>query len=197
MARKAKKNNEEQLKEDINTETEEETDNSEKVNSDELDKESVSEETENDNQEKNQNNTEEEEKLQNKILRLQADFLNYKTRTEKEKTSTYSNAIADTICALLPVLDNLERALEAEETEGNSFKEGVEMIYTQLIGILEKKGLKEIEALHKPFDPNIHYGVAFEECDDVEDDTVIEVLQKGFTVNDKVIRPSMVKICKK
>ena len=139
----------------------------------------------------------EEDSLHNKMLRLQADFLNYKNRTEKEKITTYGNAVADLIKDLLPVIDNLERAIEAEKSECDSFKEGVVMIYNQLHDILAKKGLKEIEALDKPFDHNVHYGVAFDSESEKEDGTVIEVFQKGYTVNDRVIRPSMVKIVKK
>lgn len=135
--------------------------------------------------------------LNDRLLRLQADFLNYKARTEKEKASTYGNAASDIILDLLPVVDNLERALAAENAEGSSFKEGVQMVYNQMMGILEKKGLKEVEALHKPFDHNVHYGVAFETSDEYEDGTIIDVLQKGYLVNDKCIRPAMVRICKK
>lgn len=140
---------------------------------------------------------EEIKSLNDRLLRLQADFLNYKARTEKEKMSTYSSATADLLLDLLPVVDNLERALAAEIPEGNSFKEGMQMVYNQMMGILDKKGLKEVEALHKPFDHNVHYGVAFEACDEYEDGTVIDVLQKGYTVNDKCIRPAMVRICRK
>ena len=140
---------------------------------------------------------EEIEALNNRLLRLQADYLNYKDRTEKEKLTTYGDAISAMICDLLPVIDNLERAIAAEVSESDSFKEGVVMVYNQLMGILNKKGLKEIEALHKPFDHNLHYGVAFEECEEFDDGIIIDVLQKGYTVNDKLIRPSMVRICKK
>jgi molecular chaperone GrpE len=141
--------------------------------------------------------TEEIEALNNKLLRLQADFLNFKTRTEKEKFTAYGDAVSGVICDLLPVIDNLERAIAADNSETDNFKEGVEMVYNQLMGILEKKGLKEVEALHKPFDHNLHYGVAFEECEDYDDGIIIDVLQKGYTVNDKLIRPAMVRICKK
>ncbi len=140
---------------------------------------------------------EEVEQLNNRLLRLQADFLNYKARTEKEKILTYGNAVSDLILDLLPVVDNLERALSAESSEGNSFKEGVQMVYNQLMGILNKKGLKEVEALHKPFDHNVHYGVGFEANDEYDDGIIIDVLQKGYTVNDKCIRPSMVRICRR
>lgn len=139
----------------------------------------------------------EEENLNNKLLRLQADFLNYKNRTEKEKFLTYGNAVSDVLNDLLPVLDNLERALSTDQSENNSFKDGIQMVYTQFVGILDKRGLKEIEAMNKQFDHNLHYGVAFDcECEE-EDGTIIEVLQKGYTVNDKVIRPAMVRIAKK
>jgi molecular chaperone GrpE len=139
----------------------------------------------------------EEENLNNKLLRLQADFLNYKNRTEKDKFSTYGNAVSDVIKDLLPVLDNLERAIEAEKSEDNSFKDGIKMIYTQFVGLLNKRGLKEIDALNKQFDYNMHYGVSFDSESKEEDGTIIEVLQKGYTVNDKVVRPSMVRIAKK
>ena len=140
---------------------------------------------------------EEIEALNNRLLRLQADYLNYKDRTEKEKQSTYGDAVISVICDLLPVIDNLERAIAADTSETDNFKEGVVMVYNQLKGILNKKGLKEIEALHKPFDYNLHYGVSFEECEDYDDGIIIDVLQKGYTVNDKMIRPAMVRICKK
>jgi molecular chaperone GrpE len=140
--------------------------------------------------------SQEEEALQNKLLRLQADFLNYKTRTEREKTVSYNSTVSDVLTEMLPVLDNLERALNKDKSENNSLKEGVQMVYTQYVGILNKLGLKEIDALHKPFDPNLHFGVAFESNKDFKDDTILEVFQKGYTVNDKIIRPSMVKICK-
>lgn len=140
--------------------------------------------------------SEEIEQLNNKLLRLQADFLNYKTRTEKEKISTYSNAVSDLIIDLLPVVDNLERALSSDSTEGSSYKEGVQMVYEQFMGILNKKGLKEVESLHKPFDHNVHYGVGFEANEEYDDGIIIDVLQKGYTVNDKCIRPAMVRIAK-
>lgn len=154
------------------------------------------------NQEKVQNEEKEtksaeEENLQNKLLRLQADFLNYKSRTEKEKISTYGNAVTDVIQDLLPVLDNLERALATDKSENNCFKDGIQMVYTQFVGLLDKRGLKEIEALHKQFDHNVHYGVAFDADSEEEDGAIIEVFQKGYMINDRVVRPSMVKIAKK
>lgn len=143
---------------------------------------------------------EEYDALNNKMLRLQADFLNYKTRAEKEKMSTYSNAVADVLCDLLPIVDNFERAIESVKSENEeliNFKNGVKMIYDQFFNVLQKRGLKEIDALNSKFDPNIHSGIAFEVAQEKEEDTVIEVFQKGYSVNEKVIRPSMVKIAKK
>lgn len=166
----------------------------EKVNTVETDKKDNNEEIKNSKEDASKDET---ENLKNRLLRLQADFLNYKARTKKEKTSVYGNAVSDFLLELLPVVDNFERALEADSSEGQSYKEGVQMVYDQLMEILSKKGLKEIEALHKPFDHNLHYGVAFEASDEYEDGIVIDVLQKGYTVNDKCIRPSMVRICKK
>jgi molecular chaperone GrpE len=189
---KAKKRDEEKVKEQQNKET---------VNA--TNEESVSKENEENNneteqiEEKKESNNEEVEILNNRLLRLQADFLNYKSRTEKEKLSSYGNAVSDMILDLLPVVDNLERALNTDKSENNTFKEGVQMVYTQLIGILDKKGLKEVESLHKQFDHNVHYGVAFEASDEFEDGIILDVLQKGYTVNDKLVRPAMVRICRK
>jgi len=186
---KAKNHDEENKKENVDElkEDEKETGASNETN------ESVSEET---NSEED-SSAAEVESLNNRLLRLQADFLNYKARTEKEKMSTYNSAVSDLLLDLLPVVDNLERALEADSSASHTYKEGVQMVYNQLMGILDKKGLKEVEALHKPFDHNVHYGVAFEESDEYEDGTVIDVLQKGYTVNERCIRPAMVRICRK
>ncbi len=142
---------------------------------------------------------EEFDALNNKMQRLQADFLNYKARTEKERFSTYSNAVTDVLTDLVPIVDNFERAIDAVKSENEeiiNFKNGVKMIYDQFLNILQRKGLKEIDALNSKFDPNMHSGIAFEVIEGKEEDTVIEVFQKGYLVNEKVIRPSMVKISK-
>ncbi len=134
------------------------------------------------------------EDLNNKLLRLQADFINYKNRVEREKENIYSYALEDIMSQLLPVLDNFERALNNME-EANSYYEGVKMIYDQMVDVLSKNGLKEIDCLNKPFDPNFHHAVMSEESDK-EEGTILEVLQKGYMLKDKVIRPSMVKVAK-
>ena len=136
---------------------------------------------------------EEDEDLKTKHLRLMADFQNYKRRSEEAKTMSYSHGKEDLLTDLLPIIDNFERALESEDDGGN-FKEGMEMIFKQLMDILERTGLKEIEAKGKEFDPNYHNAVMTEDSDEYESNYVSEVLQKGYTFKDKVIRPSMVKV---
>lgn len=127
-----------------------------------------------------------------KYLRLLAEFQNYKKRTEKEKTDLYSYANEKIMTELLEVLDNFERALEAEP--GDGFKEGMELIFTQLNTCLSKAGLAEITALGEDFDPNVHNAVMAEETEEYESGKVSGVMQKGYTLNGKVIRPSMVKV---
>ncbi|MDO4745178.1 MAG: nucleotide exchange factor GrpE [Bacillota bacterium] len=178
-----KVNGEDVVKEDIkDTETEEAT--SEKVAED-----AVKEET----KEEVKEEKAPEEDGDAKYLRLMADFQNYKKRVEKEKTDLYSYANEKIVTELLDVLDNFERALSHEDA-GDGFKEGMEMIFKQLLGVLEKSGLAEIPALGEDFDPNFHNAVMTEETEEYESGKVSGVLQKGYTLNGKVIRPTMVKV---
>lgn len=133
------------------------------------------------------------ESSDDKYIRLMADFQNFKRRTEKEKSDIYAYANEQLLTALLPVMDNFERALEHGDKE-DKYAQGIEMIFNQMKEALEKSGLKEIEALEKPFDPNFHNAVLTEDKEGVESGHVTEVLQKGYTLNGKVIRPSMVKV---
>ena len=135
----------------------------------------------------------EEEALNTKYLRLMADFQNYKRRTEKEKSDIYAFANEKIVSELLNVIDNFERALDAGN-EGDSFVEGMNLIFKQLQGVLEKAGVVEIEALGQDFDPNFHHAVLTEDSAEYESGKVTAVLQKGYLLNDKVIRPSMVKV---
>ena len=128
-----------------------------------------------------------------RYLRLMADFQNYKKRVEKEKKDLYSYANEKLVTEQLEVLDNFERALE-QETSDENFKKGMEMIFKQLSNVLEKSGLAEIAALGEDFDPNVHNAVMTEETEDYESGKVSGVMQKGYTLNGKVIRPSMVKV---
>ena len=135
----------------------------------------------------------EDEALNVKYLRLMADFQNFKRRTEKEKSDIYAFANEKIVSELLNVIDNFERALALGQ-EGDSFVEGMSLIFKQLQGVLEKAGVKEIEALGQEFDPNFHNAVMMEDTDEFESGKVSCVLQKGYTLNNKVIRPSMVKV---
>lgn len=137
----------------------------------------------------------EDEVLLAKYTRLMADFQNYKRRTEKEKSDIYAYANEKLITGLLEVIDNFERAV-LSETADEKYAEGMEMIFKQLKRVLEGSGLEEIKALGEGFDPNFHNAVMTEENDNFESGSVTEVLQKGYTLNGKVIRPSMVKVNK-
>ena len=135
----------------------------------------------------------EEEALNIKYLRLMADFQNFKRRTEKEKSDIYAFANEKIISELLNVIDNFERALAAGDA-ADSFYPGMEMILKQLLGVLEKAGASEIKALGEDFDPNFHNAVRTEDSAEYESGKVTEVLQKGYILNNRVIRPSMVKV---
>ena len=135
----------------------------------------------------------EEEELNTRYLRLAADFQNYKRRVEKEKSDIYAYANEKIVVELLDVIDNFERALEhSNDSEG--FSEGMNMIYKQLKGVLEKSGVEEMNATGEPFDPNLHHAVLTENSVEYESGSVTMVLQKGYLLNKKVIRPAMVKV---
>lgn len=138
-------------------------------------------------------NSEEDEAVNTKYLRLMADFQNFKRRVEKEKSDIYAYANEKLVSQLLDVIDNFERAL-LHEAADESFVEGMKMIFKQLTGVLEKAGLEEINALGEDFDPNFHNAVMTEDNDDYDSGKVTEVMQKGYLLNKKVIRPSMVKV---
>ena len=138
-------------------------------------------------------NDPEEEALNTKYLRLMADFQNFKRRTEKEKNDIYAFANEKIISELLNVIDNFERALDAGNAE-DSFVKGMALILKQLLDVLEKAGTSEIVALGEDFDPNFHNAVMMEDSSEYESGKVTEVLQKGYILNNRVIRPSMVKV---
>ena len=135
----------------------------------------------------------EEEALNERYLRLMADFQNFKRRTEKEKGDIYAFANEKIIGELLNVIDNFERALAAGNAEDNFYK-GMEMILKQLLGVIEKAGASEIKALGEDFDPNFHNAIMMEDSSEYESGKVTSVLQKGYVLNNRVIRPSMVKV---
>ena len=129
-----------------------------------------------------------------RILRLQADFENFRRRTAKEKEELTAVITQNILGDLLPLLDNFERAMAVEQTDGEAFRTGVEMIFTQLKEVLDKNGLEHIEAEGQPFDPNVHQAVMRVENPDVADGTVTQVLQKGYRAKGRVIRPVMVQV---
>ena len=129
-----------------------------------------------------------------RILRLQADFENFRRRTAKEKEELAAVITQNLLTDLLPLLDNFERAMAVEQTDGEAFQKGVEMIFTQLREVMDKHGLENIEAEGKPFDPNVHQAVMRVENPDVEDGTITQVLQKGYQAKGRVIRPTMVQV---
>ncbi|MGN0948119.1 nucleotide exchange factor GrpE [uncultured Megasphaera sp.] len=138
------------------------------------------------------------EKLQQQFVRLQADFANYKKRTAAEKLQISEVVKMDVLSGILPVIDNFERALKVPQDkvadDVKSFIDGYEMIYKQLLGVLEKEGVTKIDAVGKPFDPNYHQAVMRVPSDEYDDDVVVEVLQEGYLLGDKTLRPAMVKV---
>jgi len=142
--------------------------------------------------------------LHDKLARRQADFDNYRKRTERERGESYHRIVGDVVGNLLPVLDNLRRALDveasAQASESNEFRHflhGVELISKQLNDVLEELGLRPVEALGQPFDPHLHEAVATESTSDYEPDTVIQELARGYILGEKLLRPAMVKVAAK
>lgn len=168
---KVDKEEKENLEEDLNEESEEFVD----IDNEELD-----------------NALKEKEELTVRLQSLQAEFMNYRKRVEKEKVSLVSYGIESLVLEILPVIDNFERAMDAEEDKEYSFFKGIEMIYAELIGVLKKNNIEEIDALEKPFDPEYHHAVGVEDSEEHDKDIVIRILQKGYIMQDRVIRPSMV-----
>lgn len=131
--------------------------------------------------------------LKDRLLRTLADFENLRKRTEREKADFFRYAVSGVMKDVLPVLDNFERALEHAE-EGDDFHKGVLMIYKQLYEVLSKHGLKVIDEQGVHFDPNIHEAVIREDDASVPSHTVVAVLQKGYFIHDRLLRPAMVKV---
>ena len=140
----------------------------------------------------------EKEELLDQIKRKQADIDNLRRIGKKEQSEAREYALHQFLCRLLPVIDNLERALEsakADQSVPDGHVEGIEMIYKQLLQIMEQEGVCEIEAEGCRFDPNYHHAVMQEDSTEEEPGTVLEELQKGYRHRDRVLRPSMVKVC--
>ena len=130
---------------------------------------------------------------EDQYLRLAAEYDNFRRRSAKEKSDAYSKAKADAALAFLPVYDNLERALK-QGSQDEAFVKGVEMTMTQLLSVLEGLGIKPIDALGKPFDPNFHNAVMHIEDEALGENVVAQVFQTGFIMGEKVIRFAMVQV---
>jgi molecular chaperone GrpE len=142
--------------------------------------------------------------LRDSLARRQADFENYRKRMERERSETFNRVVVDIAAKLLPVLDNLKRALETEASveasesdEFRHFLSGVDLIYKQLYGVLDALGVKPVLAEGEQFDPHLHEAVVTEPTDDYEPDTVMQEIVRGFRVGDKLIRPALVKVAVK
>ncbi len=141
----------------------------------------------------------EKEELLNNLKRKQADIDNLRRISKQEQAEAREYALHEFLCRLLPVLDNLERALGAARATSdlpNSYVEGLEMIHRQLLQIIEQEGVSLIEALGEPFDPHCHHAVMQVESEEEEPGTVLEELQKGYRHRQRILRPAMVKVCK-
>lgn len=132
-----------------------------------------------------------------RYMRLMAEFQNYKRRAAKEKTDTLQYANEKIVADILPVLDNFERALTTETEDIEGYAKGMQLIFEQLYKALENAGLEEIKALDEDFDPNVHNAVMTDNIEDKDDGKITKVLQKGYKLRDKVVRPSMVAVNKK
>ena len=132
--------------------------------------------------------------LEDKVKRQMAEFDNFRKRTDKEKNAMFETGAKSVIEKILPVVDNFERGLASipEEEKGTPFAEGMEMIYKQLIGELEKMDVRPIPAVGEEFDPNLHNAVMQVESDEYESGVIAQELQKGYTYRDSVVRHSMV-----
>ncbi|HEY0729038.1 MAG TPA: nucleotide exchange factor GrpE [Pyrinomonadaceae bacterium] len=139
--------------------------------------------------------------LKSQLARRQADFENYRKRVERERNETYNRVVADVAAKLLPVSDNLKRALDAESSveaaesdEFRHFLSGVDLIWKQLNGVLDALGVKPIPSVGEPFDPHVHEAVVTEATDEYEPDTVMQEIVAGYRLGDKLIRPALVKV---
>ena len=134
--------------------------------------------------------------LQDRLLRRQAEFDNFRRRAEREKADVLEYANTQSVQAILPILDDFERALKVESSDAD-YARGMELIFQRLTDSLKKLGLEPITSTGKPFDPNLHHAVDSVETDEVEDHTILEEYQRGYNFRGKLLRPAMVKVAVK
>mgnify|MGYP002305759736 FL=1 len=123
-----------------------------------------------------------------------AEYDNFRKRSANEKNAVYNNAVSDTINAILPVADNIDRALAQENVSAEDMKKGVEMIASQFKASFEKLGIREVGQVGEPFDPALHNAVAHIESDELGENVISAVFQKGYMLGDKVVRHAMVQV---
>ena len=138
----------------------------------------------------------ERDTLLDRLARSQAEFENARKRATREQQDYREYAISDTMKLLLPILDSFERALQASSTDGGDLRPGVELIYKQLQDALSKLGLRPVPAKGEPFDPHLHEAVEMVDTDQVEDHQVLEELQTGYKLKDRLLRPAMVRVAR-
>ena len=137
----------------------------------------------------------ERDSLYDRLLRTTAEFDNYRKRVDRERRDLAEYTAADIVSEMLPIVDNLERALAAA-SESDPLRKGVELILKQMLDMLRKRGVKPIEALGTDFDPNFHQAVIHEVSGEHREGEVMEELQRGYLLGDRLLRPSMVKVAK-
>lgn len=138
----------------------------------------------------------ERDTLLERLARLQAEFENARKRSAREQQEFRDYAVTDALKALLPILDSFERALQTSASDKSEFRGGVELIYKQLQDALVKLGLRPIPAKGEPFDPHLHQAIEMVDTEEVEDHHVLEELQRGYKLKDRLLRPSMVRVAR-
>ena len=140
----------------------------------------------------------ERDALQDRLLRTAAEFDNYRKRMDKERRDLSEYAASDIVMQFLPILDNFERALEAPSaSDPEGFRKGIELIHKQMLDVLKRRGVKPIEALGADFDPNMHEAVIHEASDTHREGEVMQELQRGYMLGERLLRPAMVKVAKR
>lgn len=140
----------------------------------------------------------ERDALQDRLLRTAAEFDNYRKRMERERRELSEYAAADIVSEILPIIDNFERALQAPAGgDVEAFRKGAELIHKQMLDLLRKRGVKPIDAVGADFDPNVHEAVIHEPSDAHRDGEVMEELQRGYRLGERLLRPAMVKVAKR
>ena len=141
--------------------------------------------------------TQEKDALQDRLLRTAAEFDNYRKRVDRERRELSEFAAADVLAELLPIADDLERALQAPAGDAaDPYRRGVELIHRQLVDLLRKRGVTPIAATGTAFDPNVHQAVAHEVSDAHAEGVVMEEFRRGYMLGDRLLRPAMVKVAK-